>query len=283
MPIKAKCRKCSRDYTVKDELAGKKFRCKQCEAPVTVPQPAVLIEDEPEEDEWGSDDFGSTDDFGDFSEDDYDDIPARPKKRKKKPVVKKRRKKKRSSSSSGSADPLFLVKVVGLIFVIVVGISAVGKHFGARGGGFNLGGFDIGVSWKPYTTPDGNVTVQMPGNVKRMPVAQMAPGGQAFGATRPNFACIIVIEPMPAELQGMTESEIFDAFELGSNFVGASNVQRITFKGRQGVTFDKTAPGGIKSVSTAFVHINKIYTLSYAYKGMKGSKDRKFFDSVVLN
>ena len=90
MPIKAKCRKCSKVYTVKDELAGKKFRCKQCEAPVTVPQPAVLIEDDLEEDDWGSDDFGSGGgDFGDFSEDDYDDLPPRPKKRKKKPVARK--------------------------------------------------------------------------------------------------------------------------------------------------------------------------------------------------
>ncbi len=276
MPIKAKCRKCSKIYTVKDALAGKKFRCKQCEAPVTVPQPAVLIEDEPEEDDWGSDNFGSADDdFGDFSEDDYDDVPARPKKRKKKPASKKKRKKKRSSSGPGVGAKIgaifggvfgFLM-VLGLIMKIISGV----------------GGIDIGASWKPYTTPDGNITIQMPGNVKSMPVAQMAPGGQAYGATRPNFACIIVVEPMPAELQGMTEREIFDAFEVGSNFVGATNVQRTTFKGREGVTFDKTAPGGIKSVSTAFVHNNTIYTLNYGYKGLKGSKDRKFFDSVVLN
>lgn len=269
MPIKAKCRKCSKSYTVKDELAGKKFRCKQCEAPVTVPQPAVLIEDEPEDDDWGSGDFG------DFSEDDYDDIPARPKKRKKKPAAKKKRKKKRSSSGSGVGAKIGAI--LGGVFGFLVVVSLIMKIISG------VGGIDIGVSWKSYTTPDGNVTVQMPGDVKSMPVAQMTPGGQAFGATRPSFACVIVIEPMPIQLQGMSESEIFDAFEVGSNFVGATNVQRITFKGRQGVTFDKTAPGGITSVSTAFVHNSKIYTLSYAYKGMKGSKDRKFFDSVVLN
>lgn len=41
MPIDAQCRQCSKRYRLKDELAGKKFKCKNCGAAVTAVPNAV--------------------------------------------------------------------------------------------------------------------------------------------------------------------------------------------------------------------------------------------------
>ena len=37
MPISVSCPHCGKEYNVKDEAAGKKFKCKECEAIVEVP------------------------------------------------------------------------------------------------------------------------------------------------------------------------------------------------------------------------------------------------------
>ena len=39
MPIAISCKDCGRDYRLKDELAGKKIKCKDCGATVAVPAP----------------------------------------------------------------------------------------------------------------------------------------------------------------------------------------------------------------------------------------------------
>jgi hypothetical protein len=51
MPISVDCPKCSKTYTVKDEFAGRKFRCKECGAGVSVPDAAGGGDDDP----WGDD------------------------------------------------------------------------------------------------------------------------------------------------------------------------------------------------------------------------------------
>lgn len=282
MPIKAKCRKCSKVYTVKDELAGKKFRCKQCQTPVTVPQPAVILEEEPEpeedlfgsNDDFGGDEFGSFgDDFGDDYGDDYGE-PVRPKKRKKKPAPKKKKRRKKKSSGPGVGAKVG--SIVGGVFGILCIISIVLKVITAAGG------LDLGTSWKSYTTPDGNVTVLMPGTAKTVPNHAMAPGGQSYGASGRNFGCAITIEPMVGQLAGMSEEELFNAFEFGSGMMGAKNVERTTLNGKSAIKFE-ALKAGVKSDNIAFVHKDKVYTLNYVYKGTKGTKGSKFFNSMKLN
>ncbi|MEX0725660.1 MAG: hypothetical protein WD065_05295 [Planctomycetaceae bacterium] len=39
MTIQVKCPKCSKEYRLKDEMAGKKIRCKECETSIAVPAP----------------------------------------------------------------------------------------------------------------------------------------------------------------------------------------------------------------------------------------------------
>lgn len=65
MPISVACGDCGKRYSIKDELAGKKFRCKGCEAIVEVPSA-----DEPDDEYEDAD--------GDAE--DYDDAPPRRRK-----------------------------------------------------------------------------------------------------------------------------------------------------------------------------------------------------------
>ena len=81
MPISVACGDCGKKYGVRDELAGKKFRCKECQAVVAVPSA-----DEPDEDLFAGADLRKAgkaspryDDEDDEAED-YDDAPPRRKK-----------------------------------------------------------------------------------------------------------------------------------------------------------------------------------------------------------
>ena len=275
MSISAKCRKCGRRYSLKEEHAGRKFRCKECESVVTVPEPKADTE---VADDWDAD-FGGGMDYEDYGDDENygDDFgspppPPRPRK-KKKPAAKKKRPKKRSSGSGNGGQA---AKIGGAVFSGLVVLGIVIKVISAAG-------FDF-ESWQSYTTPDGNITVMMPGKVKNVPVPahQMAPGGQSVGAERSRYACIIIIEPMPQELKGLTEDQIANALEMASGSLGWTNTRSSTLNGHRCVTFE-TSKAGIKVSGTAFVHKNKVYTLHYGYKGFNASNAKKFFDSVQFN
>ena len=276
MSISAKCRKCGKSYSVKDEFAGKKFRCQECQSPVTVPKAEVF-----DAEEWDAED-----DFGGGADDDYEDygprrsaaMPPAPRRapKKKKPAPSKKPVKKRSSSKSSSEVGPMIGKIGG---GLVAGLIAFSLAFKIFSGG--IGG--LGATWESYTTPDGNLTMQMPGKPKNVQVKAMAPGGQSIGVERRDFACIVVIEPMPPELNGMSEDEMLDAMALGTQFLGATNAQRASLNGHPCVSFEQNATAGIKAYGRAVIHKNKIYTLNYAYKGSPGSNMNKFFDSITFN
>lgn len=108
MTIDFHCPECQRSYRVKDEFAGRKLRCKQCQSAIEVP----------DIDPWEIDD--------DFEE--YDD-PV-PKKRKK------RRKRKRSGNSIPVAIWIPLVLLGLLLLLIPFELFATltqGRHLRAIG------------------------------------------------------------------------------------------------------------------------------------------------------
>jgi hypothetical protein len=86
MPISVNCPSCGRSYNVKDDAAGKKFRCKQCEAVVSVPD--APAEAEGESDPWDNLDLSTAEDpYGDGE---TDEAPAQtPVRRRKKKAIKK--------------------------------------------------------------------------------------------------------------------------------------------------------------------------------------------------
>lgn len=115
MSITARCR-CGKKYQVKNDSAGKKFRCKECDEIVKVPAEKF-------------DDLEELDDLDDFDDDEE------PEEEFRRPV---RRKKKRSSkqwamakgilSQAGKDAPAVAVQIFGLI-VGVIGYLFVVLYF----------------------------------------------------------------------------------------------------------------------------------------------------------
>lgn len=137
MAIEVQCGACFRTYRVKDERAGSKIRCKECQEVIEVPY---------------------EDDIGDFDEDDYVEEPApvrRPKKKKRSSDRPKKRKPKRSQSS-GDVVPVWR-RVLGLpVFLLgitILGFAIYGLVTGelkrVRVGGFIFAGvcISVGLKW----------------------------------------------------------------------------------------------------------------------------------------
>lgn len=270
MPIQAKCRKCSKVYTVKDELAGKKFRCKQCEAPVTVPQPAVLLE---VEDEFG-DDFsgGFDDDFG--GDEEFERPVSRPKK--KKGTAKKKGKKRSSGPGMGAK----IATIGGGIFGGLIVLSVVLKIVV---GLVNNGGLPSFASWKTYTSPDGMVSVSMPGDPKPMRTGPFVRAGSTVvGVEKPRFATAIMIESVPPEITALSQDQVRMALEQGVRMMGGANVEIIDINGQMGVSYEKKS-GEITLLHQGFMKGDKAYTLVYMHKGSSPGSDKdKFFKSLKI-
>ncbi len=113
MPISASCPQCGKTYQVKDDFAGKKFRCKACQGVVSVPASQAASGDP-----WDQLDLGSFQDQEAGAEDDFG-APAprrRPSGRKK-------------SKSRGGGMPVTVI--VALVFesilLLLKGLGLVGS------------------------------------------------------------------------------------------------------------------------------------------------------------
>ncbi|REJ85800.1 MAG: hypothetical protein DWQ29_11070 [Planctomycetota bacterium] len=118
MPITATCPKCQKEYRVKDDVVGKKFRCKACQAVVTVPEAAA--DPGGHKDPWDDLDLDA---YGDNPYAETDEPIEAPRARKKSPSKKKR---SRSSGMPGTViaaiaceSILLLLRAVGLVGAVV--------------------------------------------------------------------------------------------------------------------------------------------------------------------
>ncbi|HUG17861.1 MAG TPA: hypothetical protein VMM56_02720 [Planctomycetaceae bacterium] len=173
MTISLSCDTCGRSYQLKDEAAGRKIRCKDCESILTVPElNAGFDDDDPwddssshsskQDDFWNSDD----DDWGDsstssgaysapsaYSLQSRGTAPSTISTRPKKP-----KKKRPAGGSSGNAGAL-VGKIVGGLFVAIVVIGLIARVGGA------IGKMDFGssLSWEEFKPPGTPFAIQMPG------------------------------------------------------------------------------------------------------------------------
>ncbi len=125
MAIEVTCPACGRQYNVKDEAAGKKFKCKDCGEAVSVPA--------------GAGGSAAADDFGDpynpYAEEDFGAGEA--------PPIASRRPGKKSRSSSAAAQrtnlpAIFLYVVCGLsIAYITLNLITTAMGFQAQFPGMN--------------------------------------------------------------------------------------------------------------------------------------------------
>jgi hypothetical protein len=109
MPISADCPRCGKTYQVKDDFAGKKFRCKACQGVVTVP--AAGEGGGGEKDPWDDLDLGSFQ-SGDPYADAESEAPAEAPRRRTKG-------KKKSKSQSGGM-PATIMTAIGCEAVLIL-------------------------------------------------------------------------------------------------------------------------------------------------------------------
>ena len=195
MPIATSCADCGRSYTIKDELAGKKIKCKDCGAVIAVPVArksggtAAPKKAPPKKIANSDDDFLdalNSDEFADEENDDeQDELPRRSvAKRKPKPIAKK---KSKASNATG-----LWAKIGAGIFTGLVVLGFVIRLIKAAGG-FGVAG---GVNWQEFQAPNGRYTVLMPGAAKSK--QQDTPGVSTFLAETRNFACAVTHATLPA-------------------------------------------------------------------------------------
>ena len=141
MSIEASCLKCGASYRVKDEHAGKKFRCKKCQAAISVPLP--------EADPWDTDPWedGSFDDGGE--EETYQEAP-RPRRVTPGPSrTKQKSKKRRSRDGDTMPVPVWIaIGCIGILMLLnVIGIvaQAMDQNIAGASGSFLRLMVEIGV------------------------------------------------------------------------------------------------------------------------------------------
>ena len=123
MAIETQCGQCGKRYRVKDELAGRRIKCKQCGAKIVVEDPFAAADD------WGSsydDDGYGADPFGGGGDDPYGAAAPPPRKKKK----KKTGSRSASSSRSVSSGKPFWKLPVGILGMLgclaLIGLGVIG-------------------------------------------------------------------------------------------------------------------------------------------------------------
>ncbi len=142
MPISTACGDCRKKYTVKSEMAGKRFRCKDCEAIVTVPETVMEEEDDP----FAGEELKSTGrpirQYEDDDEDDEDETSGREHRIRREPKAKPVKKKR----AKGPAIPVSAVFAI-VLQSLLTALQAYGFLGTLTEGGGNAGGL-IGIFFR---------------------------------------------------------------------------------------------------------------------------------------
>lgn len=149
MPIATVCGDCRKKYTVKSEMAGKRFRCKDCEAIVTVPD-MVADDDDEEEDPFGEEERKGSgrpvrqNAAADDDADDYIEPPRRERRIRREPKPKSVKKKRESGPAIPTSAVVALVVQSMLTGFLALGSLGTLVRIANEGDGKNVGSL-IGI------------------------------------------------------------------------------------------------------------------------------------------
>lgn len=193
MPIPFECTGCGKKLKVKDDAAGKRIKCPDCQAVLTVPKPEV------DEDDF----LGGLDEAvkqekkrprAEPVEDDEDaeDYESAPRASSSKRRTKKTSTKSKSSSGSGAAATVFKA-IGGGLFGLLVLLGIIGKV--AKLG--RIGGFGQTVSWQKFNHPKGGGSIDMPGTATLDVKQSTDPNAPVYTVTSRRFACSFTSALLP--------------------------------------------------------------------------------------
>ena len=293
MSIPFECTGCGKKLKVKDESAGKRIKCPECQAVLTVPMPEPVN---------GEDDFlGGLDEAvkqekrrpraepesDDDDSEDYDDAPSASAPRRRTKPAASRTKKRKSSSSGGGGGALKAIGGVLIGLLVILGI--VGKVARvARNGGF----LNSTVNWTQFTHPAGAASIEMPG-VPKLDIKQSgAANGQVYSIDAGRYACSFASVPFPPGTPDISNNAIatrlvfdevkrsFTASKPGSRFISESP-QRLGTATGQEFTFEV---GVAMNQSRVFLTPTHIIVAEFVYqKGRDSATERnRFFNSLQI-
>jgi len=228
MAIEVSCRKCGKEYRVREERAGTKIRCKECEATIAVP----LVETEEEWDETPM-------------------PPARGGRAKADGKTKDVRKK----SGAGSSLGIWPGVVAGL--VVLIGLTVVMLKFLPSGAGPLADGTSPAAasSWVKFTLPDGSASALFPGPVK----SEMLPNGVMTHKAMFNETGFALSDKSPAE---MTDDFLERNAESPNPFATSemeSTRSLETINGNRCLRTTMSKNGTVINVSVTYLHNRRLY------------------------
>lgn len=252
MAIQVKCSQCQKLHVLRDEHAGRTFACQECGSRVRVPE---MTESDEEDDGIG---------LAFAAQGRVSKSPVR-----RKPKRRKRRKPQRETGLGKK----IIIGVAGVVSFLV--FFAIGFKVVSALGGPNA----ASITWQEFTTPDGVVTVQMPGTAKLISGPTVVPGGTSYGVEKFSYGCAVLIEPLPPQLAQMQSEEFVSTMEAGLRMQGATEIQRTTVQNLTAVKY-LMKKQGITASHLGFVKGSTAYTLMFSYRRSPGTAIDEFFNSV---
>ncbi len=279
MSIKVTCDECFFDYTVKDKFAGKRIKCKECGAAIRIPATRQF-----EEDDMFDDDL--------YVEQNLP--PKRPAKTPKKKRGTSRKKQPARKKYNGGGVPAAgvaggLGTLLIIVLVVVVKSGLLQNLVLSR------------VSWKSYTTPDGNLTVSVSGKVKekKMPADPNIVKQRIDTTDNRLFGCAVtsieLLEPIADPITGRplspTAMKIYLLPKMLMAIPGSTQLETsdINFSGIPAMRakIEVSLPNGKKAINNmAIFAVDKnIYSVEFVTpEGKPQDKHMKtFFDSVKIS
>jgi len=275
MSIKVTCEECFSDYTVKDQFAGRKIKCKECGAAIRIPATRQFEEDD-------------TFDDNSYAEQEF------PRKRPpKKRNVSKKEKPARKKYNGGGVPAAGIAGGAGtllvIVLVVIVKTGLLQNLVLSR------------VNWTPYTTPDGNLTVLVTGKVKekKMPVDPNIVKQRIDIVDHHQFGCAItsielkdsVANPITGKPLSPTGIKIYLLPGVLQMIPGSRQLEtsESSFSGVPALLakLEVPLPNGKKAINNlGIISIDKyLYSVEFiTTKGKPREKDKKkFFDSIKLS
>ena len=285
MAISTECGNCGRVVHLKDEFAGRRFKCKSCDAVVRVPvrksRKKRVVE---EEDEFESALNAAAMDDGIDEFSDSADLPPRVGRRsssqaKSKQRTRKKKSRKKRSLGRGFLGPAKILLGVsagigGLLLLVWAALAAYHKA--------------TDVTWQEFSTADDRIRVSMPGKPLATQKSVNGIPRYSFHVTNNNFRCGIEYSNKSAASQGngILESELN---RLRRGAMGAD--PRSTILPDRIIELEGL-PGRELVVESTEVHLTtRIYLAEGLFvianfmcdNGVDRPEKKKFFDSLQIS
>lgn len=278
MTIETDCPKCGKEYRLKDEMAGRRFRCKACQSPVTIPDLDASGDD------WEADFLGGLDTAVKSERRSHAAEPL-PVSGRKQPASGKKSGRKKTGGATAGLMPV--LKMVGGVLGAGVGF-AIGFIVVRSLVSGSLGG--SAPDWQTFTAPAGTYTAEFPSPPKPKFVAGATPGSKTYFGETGRFGCAVTEEPFPPNVAEIDHKQLLQLVADNLSLFRPGS----TVTGQQEMTFGEHAAMEIQisveskgrtllNTSRIVVTPDRVFTIEYVDAGTGTAADRdRFFGSFKL-